>query len=98
MAPPFTMSLEMGISQSSTNTAHQCPGVESSFVHFCKKEKNIYIHPTCLILLICPVCSEEDAVLLLGSFCQLPLLLLVLLLLRFWPSLPYNEGKREREK
>lgn len=63
---------------------------------FAKNTPRPQIHPTHLILLVSPVCGQEDAVLLLGSLCQLPPLLLVLLLLRLWRSPPYNGRKRKK--
>lgn len=36
VAPPLTTWLGTGTGPSSANATHQCPGVESSFVHFCK--------------------------------------------------------------
>lgn len=94
---PFTTLLGTDTGQSGTKAAHQCPGVESSFVHFCKKQHPpTPIHPTRLILLVSPVCGQEDAVLLLGSLRQLPPLLLVLLLLSLWRSPPYNGRRRKK--
>lgn len=89
MAPPFTTLLGTDTGQSSTNTTHQRPGMESSFVHFCKNNPLPPNPPfVSFVLLVCPVCREDDAVLLLGSFYQLPFLLPVLPLLCLWCSLP----------
>lgn len=63
VSPPFTTLLGTGTGQSSTNATHQCPGVESSSVHFCKKhhpttQKNQKNPPSVsFILLISSICS-----------------------------------------